>query len=362
MEKVGLVVVGAGVIGSAIAAELSAGKEDVLVLEAASKPGDETTGRNSGVIHAGLYYSPNSLKATTCIRGNALLYDWCIKHRVAHNKCGKLIVAKNEKQEEVLSRLFSNAKNAQAKGVSWLDQKALSTRFPEVPGRAALWSSETGIVDPIELTNSLIAKAQRSGAVLVTDARVSGIAKKEGGFLLTTSRGEVWAERVVNCAGLFADDLARMVGTKDYQIFPCRGDYFVWNTKRKFPFLIYPVKDPESSHLGIHVTFDSSGRVRLGPNATYVNYKTYDQPSSKHLKEEFLRAGRALFGDMNSSELSYDGYGLRPKLRGPEEKEDRDFVISEDIPGFVNLIGIDSPGLTACLSIAEEVSRILRSR
>jgi L-2-hydroxyglutarate oxidase LhgO len=341
-------IVGAGVVGCAAASLLAARGRSVALLEAGPRIAEGATSRNSGVIHSGLYYPPGSLKARTCVRGNRLLYEWAAAHGVAHAKVGKLVVARDEADVPALEELFANARASGAPGIALVNGAFVRAREPSLQCAAAIWCPETGIVDAVALARSLAHDAVQRGAMLLVNARVLGIS---GAWDLDTERGPIRAARVINSAGLYADEIAALAGAGRYRIHPCRGDYFrlggAW-----YRHLIYPARKRGALGLGVHVTLDLAGRVRLGPDAEHCASKEDFTPREDKLAA-FAQAARRLLGDVREDQLAWDGCGIRPKLRAPGESEEKDFVLSEDRPGFVNLIGIESPGLTAALALAE---------
>ncbi|HYR20652.1 MAG TPA: NAD(P)/FAD-dependent oxidoreductase [Myxococcales bacterium] len=357
--EVDVAVVGGGVVGCAVASALSRAGRSVLLLEAAQRLGDGVTSRNSGVIHSGLYYPPRSLKAQACVRGSALLYEWARARGVPHGKPGKLVVAVDPAAVPDLEALEANARESGARGVELVPAAFVREREPAVPAAAALWCPETGIVDPVELTRSLAADAAEHGALVLTQARLRGIARKgPAAYDLDTARGPVRAERVVNAAGLHADEVAALAGVERYRVHPWRGDYFRFAPAAPFRHLVYPVRRRGAAGLGVHLTLDLAGGCRLGPDVEHVARKDDLSPREDKLPA-FLAAARALLGDVRAEQLAYDGCGIRPKLRGPSDPDEKDFVVSEDLPGFVNLVGIESPGLTAALALAERVAALL---
>jgi L-2-hydroxyglutarate oxidase LhgO len=357
MSDVDVAVIGAGVIGAAVAERLTRRGFSALVLDRRARVGGETTERNSGVIHAGLYYSPESLKTVLCVEGNRRLYAWAADHHVAHRKIGKLVVATTEPEEAALHKMLAHGLAVGAQELEILSRAELEDREPAVRGRCALWSGTTGTIDPVELTASLIAVAEGAGATMLTNAGVTRIETLARGYRLTTERGPLNAARVVNAAGLHADDVAALAGVGRYRIHPCRGDYFRLR-RGAFRHLIYPVKVQGSPGLGAHLTISPSGELKLGPDATWIERKDDYGPPPIDKRPQFAEAARRLF-EVEEDDLVYDSCGIRPKLRAPTEDQERDFVIAQDLPGFVNLVGIESPGLTAALAIAERVSELL---
>jgi L-2-hydroxyglutarate oxidase LhgO len=354
-DVVDVAVIGGGVIGCAVAAALARQGRQVLLLEAGPTLGGGITSRNSGVIHSGLYYEPGSLKALSCVRGNQLLYEWAARHDVWHRKTGKLVVARLAHQIPELDRLEANARASGAPGLSRLTGAQVADLEPGLDCREALLCRETGIVDQHELVLSLQAAAEASGAVFVLNTRVEAIEPIGERFRLQTTRGELVTEQVVNAAGLGSDRIAALVGFNRYRIHPCRGDYFALRSPAVYRHLIYPVKDPLAPGLGIHLTIDRAGAYRLGPDAEYVSTRDDFSPA-EHKHELFLAAAQRLLGPLRPEQIFYDGCGIRPKLRAPHEHVEKDFVLEESPAGFVHLIGIESPGLTASLDLADRVT------
>ncbi|HKB77571.1 MAG TPA: NAD(P)/FAD-dependent oxidoreductase [Myxococcales bacterium] len=356
--EVDVAVVGGGVVGCAVASRLARAGNEVLLLEGGQRLGDGVTSRNSGVIHSGLYYAPGSLKAQACVRGNALLYEWARARGVPHGRPGKLVIAPDAADLPDLEALEANARANGAPGVELVPAAFVRAREPTVQAAAALWCPQTGIVDAVELARSLATDAAEHGALVLTQARVQAISRSGSAYELETARGPVRAQRVVNAAGLHADEVAALAGVDRYQIHPWRGDYFRFTPATPYRHLVYPVRRRGAAGLGVHLTLDLAGRCRLGPDVEHVARKDDYSPREDKLPA-FLAAARSLLGEVRADQLAYDGCGIRPKLRGPSDREDKDFVLSEDLPGFVNLVGIESPGLTAALALAERVAALL---
>jgi L-2-hydroxyglutarate oxidase LhgO len=333
----------------------------VMVLEASQHLGAGVSSRNSGVIHSGLYYRPGSLKAAACVRGNRLLYRWAVDHGVWHRKVGKLVVAQRRDQIDDLERLFANARANQAPDVALITAAQVAALEPAIQAEAALLCRESGIIDPAELVLSLVAAAEEKGAHFVRGAAVTAIEVERGlgGYRLHSTRGPVRAVQVVNAAGLASDQIARLVGIDRDVIHPCRGDYFRLGSATRYQHLIYPLKDRRAPGLGIHLTLDRAGGYRLGPDATYVDRRDDFGEPPLDKSARFLAAAQHLLGPVTADQLSYDGCGIRPTLRGPNDADEKDFVLHEEPPGFVHLIGIESPGLTAALDLADRAAALL---
>ncbi len=352
-------VVGAGIVGCALASALARRGRAVVVLERAAREGTGISSRNSGVIHSGLYYLPGSLKAETCLRGQALLYAWAAAMGVPHARTGKLVVARDPAEASALALLHANAVASGARGLRWLDGAEVARREPALPTMlAALWCEHTGIVDAPALTASLRADAERRGATFVTQCELRAISSTSAGLRLETSRGALEVGTLINAAGLDADRVAALAGISTPQVYPCRGDYFRLHTPGRHRHLIYPVRAPGSVSLGVHLTLALDGGLRLGPDAHYVDARD-DFGPAEHKHAAFLAAAVALLGPLTAEQISYEGCGIRPKLRGPGEAQERDFVVCEGPAGCLHLIGIESPGLTAALALAEHVVAML---
>jgi L-2-hydroxyglutarate oxidase LhgO len=364
MESAKIVVIGAGVVGLSIATKLSEKNDAVYVLEKNPKFGQETSSHNSGVIHSGIHYPKGSLKAELCVKGNIMLYDICEKYRIPYKKLGKLTVAIEEEEINELEKLMKQGLNNGVECLEFLEKEEVKKREPNIHVEKALFSPSTGIVEPDELMNHFYAKAGKNGAVLATETEVRGLKKIDSGYEISgTSVGErftVTAKTVINSAGLYADRIAAMVGLDidklGYRQHPCKGDYFRLTGKPPAKMLVYPV--PKGAGLGIHLTPDLGRSIRLGPNAYYVNRLSYEVESNER---EFREDVERFMPLIRERQIHADSAGIRPKLQGPRDPF-RDFVIRHEADnglfGFINLIGIESPGLTASPAIAEFVSEI----
>lgn len=364
MEKAKIVVIGAGIVGLALAARLSEKNEDVYLLEKNKKFGQETSGHNSGVIHSGIHYPPKSLKAELCVRGNRMIYDICEKFAVPHKKLGKLTVAIEDEEIDELERLMRQGVANGVEDLKMMEKEEVKRLEPKVEVEKALFSPSTGILEPDELMNHFYAEIQKHNALFVPTTEVSSIKKTgddyEIGGVSIEEKFTIRAETVINCAGLNSDKVASMTGLDvdqlHYRLHLCKGDYFRLGGKPLVKMLVYPV--PKRPGLGIHLTPDMAGGIRLGPNAYYVNDVSYGAESSE---KEFREDVKRFLPSIAEREIRPDSAGVRPKLQGPGEGF-RDFVIRHEADrglfGFINLVGIESPGLTASPVIAELVSRV----
>ncbi len=364
-----VVVVGAGVVGLATAAALARAGRDVVVLERHERLAAETSSRNSGVIHAGLYYPEGSHKARLCTRGRELVYARCAEHGIGHRQVGKWVVACEDAEVATLERLCELGTRNGAPGLEVVDGAEVTRAEPHVRAVAGLRSPRTGIVDAHALCLSFAAEAEAHGAAIGLRVELLEVAGQGGGLALTVcdaggERSTLRCRALVNAAGLEADAVAACAGidvdAAGYRQHPCKGDYFALapGAPLRPRGLVYPA--PSGPGLGIHVSLDLGGRVRLGPDATYVEVPHYDVEAGK--ADAFAAAAGRYLPGIEARWLTPDGAGVRPKLAGPGEPF-RDFVIAEEsargLPGLINLLGIESPGLTAAPALADEVVALL---
>lgn len=361
MSDVDCVVVGAGVVGLSVAcAEARAGRS-VLVLEAAERAGEGISSRNSGVIHAGMYYPTGSLKARLCVRGLQRLYAWCGERGVAHRRLGKLIVACTPAELPALRALGQRAADNGVR-VHWLEAEAARALEPELRCAAALLSPDSGIVDVPELITSLEGELQQHSGQLVTLTAVDRIECAPGQFRVHTAAGDALScRRLINAAGLGAVALAaRSAGLAPHHVPRLhygQGHYYGLHGRAPFQRLIYPLPGPAS--LGVHLGMDLGGRVRFGPDMRWVAAPDYRFDDSQ--REAFARSIQQWWPALDPADLLPDFVGVRPKLHGPGEAQP-DFLIQDasthGIPGLINLFGIESPGLTSALAIGDYVQAL----
>ncbi|MFN3580400.1 MAG: NAD(P)/FAD-dependent oxidoreductase [Pseudomonas sp.] len=369
MADIEVVVVGAGVVGLAIAQRLARAGREVLVVEQEAWAGQHASSRNSEVIHAGLYYPPGSLKAQSCAAGRDLLYAWCETHGVPHRRIGKLLVAVEDGEVPTLAAL---QRNAQANGIElqWLDRAQLHAREPSIRGVAGLFSPLTGIVDSHALLQSFEAVLQQAGGMLQYRTRVEALQPISDGLRLRGySADQPFAldcRYLVNAGGLFAQQLLTDMPGLDSAIIPplhlCRGQYFSYSGRSPFQHLVYPMPEANTAGLGVHATLDLAGQLRFGPDVRYTT--ELDYAVCEDDRENFARAIRRYWPDCESQRLVPAYAGIRAKLTGEGEVA-ADFIIQDHnchtIGGLINLFGIESPGLTASLALAEEVARRIDS-
>lgn len=362
MTEIDVLVVGAGVTGLASAAAIAARGQSVCVLESHPRPGMETSTHNSGVIHAGLYYPPGTLKASLCLEGRDALYAFCERHGVPHRRTGKLVVADDRAREPELEAIAANARVNGARA-ELITAAGIRAREPRVRAALALWSPDTGIVDASQLVVALAARAREAGAVVLTGTRAINAERGAHGFVVDTGREQIRAARVVNAAGLFADDVSRAFGGETFRIWACRGDYaeLAGSAAAGFSMPVYPMPEKSGHGLGVHFTPTMGGSVLLGPTSRYQDSKT-DYESERPPLTEFLEAARRLVPDLELHQLRDGGSGIRSKLH-PAHESFADFMIRADArqPRLIHAAGIDSPGLTSCLAIGRMVAEIAQA-
>jgi len=364
MDHVDCVVVGAGVVGLAVARALALAGREVLVLETASTIGTGTSSRNSEVIHAGIYYPQGSLKARFCLQGRSMLYDYCTARGIAHRRCGKLIVATSIPQVDQLKLIQQKATRNGVENLVLLSQAQAVGMEPQLHCRAALLSPGTGIVDSHALMLSLQGDIERAGGILVFKSPVSLMEYAQGAIEIETSEGTRLAVKVlVNAAGLQAPELAsRFKGLHPQQVpqaFFAKGNYFTLAGRAPFSHLIYPV--PEPAGLGVHLTLDLGGQAKFGPDVQWV-----DSPDDLSVDpargEAFYAEVRKYWPGLQQGALVPGYAGIRPKISGPQAVA-ADFLIqgppTHGVPGLVNLFGIESPGLTSSLAIGKYVASMV---
>jgi L-2-hydroxyglutarate oxidase LhgO len=366
VEKLDAVVIGAGVVGLAIARALAMGGREVVILEAEEAIGTHTSSRNSEVIHAGIYYPAGSLKARSCAEGKALLYEYCLSHGVPHRRSGKLIVAT---QEDQISELEKIQTRAQANGVTdvvWMTREQALALEPELSCVAALYSPSTGIIDSHALMLAYLGDAEAHGAMLALRSPLERVRIREDFFELQVAGSDpVHSRLLVNSAGLRAPTVAKRMEGYRAELAPrefyAKGNYYSLARRSPFSRLVYPA--PEPGGLGVHVTLDLAGQARFGPDVEWVERIGYDVDPRR--AERFYAAIRRYWPGLPDGALLPGYAGIRPKTAGPGEPAP-DFLIqgpaAHGIPGLVHLFGIESPGLTASLALADSVARALHGK
>ena len=364
MDQVDAVVVGAGVVGLAVARALALQGREVLVLEAADAIGTGTSARNSEVIHAGMYYAPGSLKAQLCVQGKQMLYAYCAERGIGHQRCGKLIVATDAGQ---LAQLEGIRTRAAANGVDdlvLLDRAGARALEPQMECTGALLSPSTGIVDSHALMLALLGDLEHAGGVLALNSPLALMESAQAAIILEAVDGtRLQARTVVNAAGLQAPALARRCAGLDARWVPtpyfAKGNYFTLSGRAPFTHLIYPA--PQAAGLGVHLTLDLGGQAKFGPDVQWVDSPD-DLVVDPARGDAFYAEVRKYWPGLPDGALQPGYAGIRPKIQAPHEAA-KDFLIQgpavHGVPGLVNLFGIESPGLTSCLAIGDYVARMV---
>jgi L-2-hydroxyglutarate oxidase LhgO len=366
-----ITIIGAGVVGLAIAEKLSDEHKGIYLVEKHPVFGQETSSRNSEVIHAGIYYTKGSLKSRLCLEGKQLLYDYCRKYEIPFNNCGKLIVATSEKEVAVIEGIRQGAIINGVDDLRVLDREQIAALEPNIFALKALFSPSTGIVDSHSLMKQFETNTINNGGHIAYGSEVKGIKKITGGYeitLLDADKSDYTfsSKNVVNSGGLTSDKISEMTGIRDesLKIYFCKGEYFRINPpkNRMISRLVYPVPHTNMEGIGIHVTIDMGGGVKLGPDVKYLESNVFDYKLTPSKQEAFFESARKFLPFLELDDIAPEMAGIRPKIQKPGEAQ-KDFYIREEsdrgFPGFINLIGIESPGLTSSIAIADYVSHLL---
>ncbi|WP_411817785.1 NAD(P)/FAD-dependent oxidoreductase [Hyphococcus sp. DH-69] len=365
-DRVDAVVIGAGVIGLATARALAQAGRDVIILEKNNAFGEETSSRNSEVIHAGIQYKPVGMRARLAVPGRDALYEFCRSHHVNHRRCGKLLVAIGEKEVAGLLPLKANAERNGVDDLEIIDGHAAQKLEPGLACDAAIRSPSSGIVDSHGLMLALLGDIEDAGGVLALAAPVTSGRVLTNGIELSVGGKEpmnLTADLVINCAGLWSDRVARSIAGIPDKTIPTlhygKGQYFTYSGKAPFSRLIYPLPSPASQ--GVHYTCDLGGQGKLGPDISFVDSNTnYDVDPDR--RDSFAAAARRFWPDLDATKLQPGYAGIRPKLKGPGEEGD--FLFSDPsqhgVANYLGLYGIESPGLTTCLAVADHALSIVK--
>jgi L-2-hydroxyglutarate oxidase LhgO len=366
-----ITIIGAGVVGLAIAEKLSEEHSNIFLIEKHLSFGQETSSRNSEVIHAGIYYTKNSLKSRLCIEGKSLLYEYCKRHEIPFNNCGKLIVATSKEEIATIEGIRQSAILNGVDDLVVLDKEKIAELEPNIFALKALFSPSTGIVDSHSLMKQYENNTINNGGLIVYGSEVTDIRHIENGYLITLLDSDkkeycFTSGIVINSAGLTSDKVSEMVGIHDdnLRILFCKGEYFrVKPPKNKLiKRLIYPVPHPNMEGIGIHVTIDMSGGVKLGPDVEYLESNIYDYKLTASKKEAFYKSVKKFLPFLEFDDIAPEMAGIRPKIQMPGDPL-RDYYINEEskrgYPGFINLIGMESPALTSSIAIAKYVKELI---
>jgi L-2-hydroxyglutarate oxidase LhgO len=364
-------IIGAGVVGLAIAEKVSEDRKNVFLIEKHTTFGQETSSRNSEVIHAGIYYTKDSLKARLCIEGKWLLYNYCKKFDVPYNNCGKLIVATSVEEIAIIEGIMQTAIKNGVNDLVEIGREQIAELEPNIFALKALFSPSTGIVDSHSLMKRYETNSINNGCQIVYGSEVIGINRINNGYKIDLSDADkrpysFTSGIVINSAGLTSDKASEMVGIKDdnLKILFCKGEYFRVNPPKNklIKRLIYPVPHHNMEGIGIHVTIDMSGGVKLGPDVKYLESNIYDYKLTASKQEAFYKSAKKFLPFLEYDDISPEMAGIRPKIQKPGEPL-RDFYIIEEsergYPGFINLIGMESPGLTSSIAIAKYVNGMI---
>jgi len=370
MDQATVLIIGGGVIGCAIAHAVSQKFSDVFVVEQNPRPGMATSTRNSGVIHSGIYYTKSSLKARHCVDGNRLMYEFCARYNVPHRRTGKLVVAADAHEEPELAALLKRGIDNGVENLRIVDSAAIRVREPHIRGTAALEVPSTGIVSAEDLVRTLARLATDGGAHIVPRAKAVALRPMDGAVQVDIEIGDeggvqketIEARCVVNAAGLYADEVAAMLGNKTWTIYPVRGEYCEIRGPRAslINSLVYPLPHAHGLSLGVHFTKTLWGTVLVGPSAAYVEGKDNYERDRLAIKD-FAQSAKTLLPEVEEGDLQLGYSGLRPKLVPPQGRGLADFVITRDpsVPQAIHLVGMESPGLTGAISIAQHVSQLV---
>ncbi|MHB8155089.1 MAG: NAD(P)/FAD-dependent oxidoreductase [Candidatus Omnitrophota bacterium] len=368
MQDIDVLIIGAGVVGLAVANQVSKNFKEVVVVEKNAYFGQETSSRNSEVIHAGMHYPGGTLKAVLCVEGRHLLYEICRKFNIPYKKTGKLTIATKSDEIPYLEKLFKQGRANGVEGLRLIEKSQIRSIEPNIEGIAGLVSSETGIIDSHSLMQYFYDSAKDSGAIVAFNSEVTVIEKTQQGCNVTIKSGNdefaLRSQVIINCAGLNSDTIAGMGGidikSRRYNLHYCKGEYFRVNNRiGMLNALVYPVPKPKGAGLGIHATLDLNGGMRLGPDDEYLGSRDISYLSDNSKRKNFFLSAREFMPFLQEDDLSPDTVGIRPKLQGPGE-DFRDFIIQDETQngfgGLINLIGIESPGLTASAAIGKKVN------
>ena len=371
MMDADITIIGAGVVGLAIAENVSKTHNNVFLIEKHTSFGQETSSRNSEVIHAGIYYTKDSLKARLCVEGKWMIYDYCKKYDIPFNNCGKLIVATSEEEISVIEGIRLTALKNGVDDLSFLEREQISELEPNIFALKALFSPSTGIVDSHSLMKQYETNSYNNGCQIVYGSEVTGISQIENGYKIDLSDADkknysFTTRIIINSAGLTSDKVSEMVGIKDdsLKILFCKGEYFRINPpkNRLINRLVYPVPHQNMEGIGIHVTIDMGGGVKLGPDVKYLESNIYDYKVTASKQEAFYKSVKKFLPFLEFDDIAPEMAGIRPKIQKPGEPL-RDFYIMEETirgyPGFINLIGMESPGLTSSIAIAKYVNGLI---
>jgi glycerol-3-phosphate dehydrogenase len=358
-----VLVIGAGVVGCAIARELSKFKITTMLLEKENDVCCGVSKGNSGVLHTGLYYPKNSLKAKLCVEGRLEFPKLAKQLDVPYKLCGKHVIAKNDEELEDLEALKATGEDNGVKGLTIISGKDLKKREPNLDACRALYSPVAGIFPPYLFTIALAENALDNGVKILFNTKVLAIKQVKNGYRVATNQGVFYTNIIVNSSGLYADRISAMIGLDKYRLYPCRGEYLILdkNCHELIHSMIYPVPPKIAGVLGVHLTPTIDGNILIGPSAEFINERE-DKSTTKEKIKQLIEGAKCILPSIPISEIIYAFSAVRSKITSPEEKESRDFIIREDLDNFINLIGIESPGLTSSPAIAKMIVEMIKKK
>jgi glycerol-3-phosphate dehydrogenase len=358
-----VLVIGAGVVGCAIARELAKFKIETVLLEKENDVGSGVSKGNSGVLHTGLYYPKGSLKAKLCVEGRLMFPELAKQLDVPYDLCGKHVIARTDEELEDLEDLKAVGEGNGAKGLTIISGKELKKREPRLDALYALYSPVAGIFPPYLFTIALAENALNNGVQVHVNTEVLAIKQVDSGYKVTTTQGIFHADIVVNSAGLYADRISAMVGLDDYKLYPCRGEYLILDKscRELINSMVYPVPPKVAGVLGVHLTPTLDGNILIGPSAEFINSRV-DTRTTKEKARLLIEGAKDLLPSIPLNQIIYGFSAVRSKITPPEEKTSRDFIIREDAENFINMIGMESPGLTASPAIAKLVVQMIKRK
>jgi glycerol-3-phosphate dehydrogenase len=356
-------VIGAGVIGCAIARELAKYKIETVLVEKEPDVGSGVSKGNSGVLHTGLYYPRGSLKAKLCVEGRLMFPELAKQLDVPYRLCGKHVIARTEEELEDLEILKAVGEGNGVEELKIISGNELKKREPRLDALYALYSPVAGIVPPYLFTIALAENALNNGVKVHVNTQVSAIKQVNSGYKVTTNQGVFHADIVVNSAGLFADKISALIGIDDYKLYPCRGEYLILdkNCRDLINSMVYPVPPKIAGVLGVHLTPTLDGNILIGPSEEFINDRE-DTRTTKEKIRQLIDGAKSLLPSIPLNQVIYGFSAVRSKITSPEEKGSRDFIIQEDVENFINMIGMESPGLTSSPSIAKLVVRMIKEK
>jgi len=363
MDKSNVLIMGAGLVGCAIARELSKFKLNAVLLEKENDVCGGVSKGNSGVLHTGLYYPKGSLKAKLCVEGRLMFPSLAKELGVRCKLCGKHVIARTKEELEDLENLKAVGEENGVQGLKIIAGEELKRREPNVDALSALYSPVAGIVSPYLFTIAFAENALSNGVKIHFNTEVLSIKQVQSDYKVITNQGTFFSEIIVNSTGLYSDKISAMVGLDKYKLYPCRGEYLVLDKKCRglINSMIYPVPPKVAGVLGVHLTPTIEGNILIGPTAEFINNRE-DSRTTKEKIQELMKGAKELLPSIPQNQIIYAFSAVRSKITPPEEEESRDFIIQEDLRNFINLVGIESPGLTAAPAIAKMVVQIIKKR